>query len=967
MAMKHGGFARIVFSACLVTVFLSSGLASIPAALAESSAKAPVRAFSSDGRLLPGDAVRASISGKNLHLALDSAELPVARVQIERSSLQSFAPSPAVEGYQFSYVNEAGKTYIEIRTEVPVESMRIKLRSFDPNSEVGAFTAGDDNSLRLERPMIVRRIHVDHGSSPIQPKQNSNGTHSARHHEIQVDKIGFEFDGNDHSGQTLFFNRAWLMTQEITNPRFEYADGTHIPSDPEELGFKVHAPHFSIIYTFEDSPDGFSQLSSFPGSTVMWSSPSKALWWESDRTDTGDEILTKTYTGVSSVSSSWFRLSAKVKITGTGHYVGSYPLWLGSGFPAGFNIGNTDPFISFYWMYFGDDLNNQKSRMYMQYRDDAGTYRINKFRVLPNLADWYTLEIEFAKPWLKMRVKTPTGSTIGATEAYQTGTQVNDGFPALSNVAVASDGRSQPWEPRATGFTDDIRFEGNLAGNILNNPSFEIDSTGDWVPDNWRQITYSGGLMYRSTSVFRSGSASIRMSDPYSTAEQGIATEYVPIQAGKYYSASAWILIDSASPGFDMNLEFFDSSLTRVGYYKLSSTAAGAQLGVWSEIRVTTMAPENSVFADVLLFSQNANIGNAYWDDVELRMETKSFWSVNFHESGDIAKVRKIFDHARNLGARHVRIDIPWFAMEPTNCQPDPWCWPVAIQNQWNLVLDEASMRGLDVIFVLGHFPSWAQPNDYAPSEISRQAWEDYCFGIATLFGSKVHYYQILNEENHPRHSQVSGYHEGQYIHRCWEGLSAGDTYDTGGFETILNVWVGLATDVGFLRVWMNDLVSYAGSTNAIDVLAIDHYPGSWVWEQDYNHWDELTDTNPSTDDLAKIMLDFTKLGAIMETGFPSTTECPDAAAFVSSALPEIRSKVAAHNLVSPTNRKILMANFYELVDADTGLGPSCWGWSLGFEDNFGIIRSTWNGVDYPTKEASFNALLIQFAFPEPL
>jgi hypothetical protein len=132
-------------------------------------------------------------------------------------------------------------------------------------------------------------------------------------------------------------------------------------------------------------------------------------------------------------------------------------------------------------------------------------------------------------------------------------------------------------------------------------------------------------------------------------------------------------------------------------------------------------------------------------------------------------------------------------------------------------------------------------------------------------------------------------------------------------FKTVVNVLADYTGwDSPFLRQWL-DAVGYA-----IDLPAIDHYPATNPGAGNCDNWAPL-------DALFAVMRDYSKEGAIMETGYssyiwPGHTE-QDQANWVNCALPIIRDMVKSHNANYPTI-PLLIASWYELVDQNTGGGP---------------------------------------------
>lgn len=151
-------------------------------------------------------------------------------------------------------------------------------------------------------------------------------------------------------------------------------------------------------------------------------------------------------------------------------------------------------------------------------------------------------------------------------------------------------------------------------------------------------------------------------------------------------------------------------------------------------------------------------------------------------------------------------------------------------------------------------------------------------------------------------------------------------------FKGIVNIFANLPGWDSYMRGWLD------AARSSIDTVAIDHYPGTWDNCAAYSYWDPL-------DALTRIMDDYDKEGAVVETGFSTTgawEPCPpdywhrhvDQQTFVDQALPAIKSRVHARARTTPT-RAILLASWYELLDVCI-----CNDWAE--ERHFGILNADW-------------------------
>jgi hypothetical protein len=109
-------------------------------------------------------------------------------------------------------------------------------------------------------------------------------------------------------------------------------------------------------------------------------------------------------------------------------------------------------------------------------------------------------------------------------------------------------------------------------------------------------------------------------------------------------------------------------------------------------------------------------------------------------------------------------------------------------------------------------------------------AWKDYAKLLGSLYKGKVHYYQVLNEEDNPTLSLLKAEDEPKAFTLAWEGLRDGIApgvapgQHRGHFETVVNV---LSAWFAPLIAWQYTLEGWARGPAGpyIDVLAADHYP----------------------------------------------------------------------------------------------------------------------------------------------
>jgi len=327
---------------------------------------------------------------------------------------------------------------------------------------------------------------------------------------------------------------------------------------------------------------------------------------------------------------------------------------------------------------------------------------------------------------------------------------------------------------------------------------------------------------------------------------------------------------------------------------------------------------------------------------------------------------------AKDLNARYIRFDIWWKDVEPQKDQFNENAF-----EYYRAIINKIHQEGMDVIVVLGSsggFPSWvndlledagtgyyiAKVNDrivkiptgrvnmYTFLKIAKEnripiksenlyivngkvviqarvtpefldEAKEYASKVAQELGDLITYYQLGNELNHPA-DPIQMWDDPKYIKALYDGISEHDYY----FKTIVNAFADWPWWDYWLKYWLNT----AGS--CIDIVAIDHYPGTWSY-QSYDHWNEL-------DTLFSIADQYGKQAAVMETGYTTYwlggapvifADVPHSETkqknFINSALPAIRQKVKQHHLAFVT--------WYELVD-EPNAGP------LPAEKEFGICKS---------------------------
>ncbi len=140
----------------------------------------------------------------------------------------------------------------------------------------------------------------------------------------------------------------------------------------------------------------------------------------------------------------------------------------------------------------------------------------------------------------------------------------------------------------------------------------------------------------------------------------------------------------------------------------------------------------------------------------------------------------------------------------------------------------------------------------YIPTQEFLDEAKEYASKIAQELGDEIYYYQLSNEFNHIP-DLIDTNHDADYIKALHDGIVQHDH----SYITIVNAFV----DANCESTWKNqvrDLLNKAGE--CIDIIAIDHYPGTWS-DENYDHWSEL-------DALFEIANEYGKQAVVMEMGF---------------------------------------------------------------------------------------------------
>lgn len=150
-----------------------------------------------------------------------------------------------------------------------------------------------------------------------------------------------------------------------------------------------------------------------------------------------------------------------------------------------------------------------------------------------------------------------------------------------------------------------------IEGGVIWEQGFEIVAP-DALPVGHTAFAGPGGLL--STTVKRSGSNGWEIRDLGTGKNNGLKTVSVPIIPGKTYTATAYYTWEGYNAG-SFYFEFQDAEFKRVGV--VSKTLAKDE--GWSSWDLTLLAPENAVYAAVIIYyTGSANSRVTYFDDLKI-------------------------------------------------------------------------------------------------------------------------------------------------------------------------------------------------------------------------------------------------------------------------------------------------------------------------------------------------------------
>ena len=299
---------------------------------------------------------------------------------------------------------------------------------------------------------------------------------------------------------------------------------------------------------------------------------------------------------------------------------------------------------------------------------------------------------------------------------------------------------------------------------------------------------------------------------------------------------------------------------------------------------------------------------------------------IHFPPSMPLWKAELLINYAKDLGAQYIRFDVRWNVVEPKK-----GVFNMTALARYKHIIEYMESLGIYPIVIVGTgIPGWASgllsSNLIVHQDEFLKYAQEYAAKVSKYLGYEVFYYQLGNELNHLNHAlfYLNGL-AAKYIAALGKGVGEGNPYYIG----IVNVFADI---IG----WTNTLESWIkASGKYFDIIAIDHYPGTWS-PTSFSDWSPLTQ-------LINIADKYGKIPAIMETGystwfpwFPIYANEQNQVKYINQAFPAILNIAQKHY--------VAFLSWYELIDEPQASG-------LPEEKHFGVLHADL------TKKPAYNTL----------
>jgi hypothetical protein len=302
----------------------------------------------------------------------------------------------------------------------------------------------------------------------------------------------------------------------------------------------------------------------------------------------------------------------------------------------------------------------------------------------------------------------------------------------------------------------------------------------------------------------------------------------------------------------------------------------------------------------------------------------------------DLELAVQAFDEIKALGGMGVRTDVYWYDVEPAQGE-----WDEDMLAFYDAFVSLALEHEVEPMIIVSNAPDWAKDLYGSDEDAFWERYELYVDKVGSLVADRATHYQVWNEPNHII-DPFDGDDDWQLYARGGQVLRDLDPDAVLYCNVMANLtgWEEAVTD------WVE------GAGEYIDVIGVDHYPGTWAVSA-YSAWEPLETLIERINDPDDAW--YGKAGAVMETGYSSwaalVADEEDQQEWINESLPAMLELVREANATQ--EHGVWLGNYYQLIDVDTD--------GIGQEAHFGILHSDFeHKTGYPdlqTQIATFEEL----------
>ena len=253
----------------------------------------------------------------------------------------------------------------------------------------------------------------------------------------------------------------------------------------------------------------------------------------------------------------------------------------------------------------------------------------------------------------------------------------------------------------------------------------------------------------------------------------------------------------------------------------------------------------------------------AWWASMALEVADANFipFSATWSWSVNLGKLKPSFlapclDAVSILGAELVRFDADWRDLEP-----EEGSWSSAQLQWYHTLMEGVRQKGLKAIANLDGYPPWALRELSSHPDRFFNHWHRAVHRMASILGPEVAYYQLGNEFNTIL-DPIPAKYDGNVMRIARQALDeVFSEHPSWTARTVINPFFGFnhfgSEWDGALRQVLDE------AADAIDVLALDYYPGSYTPFVRPSDWSPLAN-------LAQYANEYQKELAVGELGYPT-------------------------------------------------------------------------------------------------